>query len=123
MNPPRAPDIPRGGPSARPVLAFDVAHRVREIGLRTALGATTPSIIGLVLSRAVGITAGGVAVGMLIALALAPRLEDMLYGVDARDPLTFAGVALALGVIAAAAAGLPALRAARVDPNIALRAD
>lgn len=105
------------------VLAFDVAQRVREIGLRTALGATTPAIIRLVLSRAVSITAGGVVMGVLIALVLAPRLEDMLYGVHARDPLTFAGVAVALGLIALAASGLPALRAARVDPNVALRAD
>lgn len=105
------------------VLAFDVAQRVREIGLRTALGASTPSIIGLIVSRAALIAAGGVTIGVLIALVLAPRVEGMLYGVSARDPLTFAGVALALGLIALAASGLPALRAARVDPNIALRAD
>jgi ABC-type antimicrobial peptide transport system permease subunit len=105
------------------VLSFDVAQRVREIGLRTALGATTRAIIGLVISRALSITAAGVAIGMIIAVFFAPRLEDMLYGVEPRDPLTFAGVAVALGVISLFASGLPALRAARVDPNVALRAD
>jgi predicted permease len=105
------------------VLSFDVAQRVREIGLRTALGATTRAIIGLVISRALSITAAGVAIGMIIAVFFAPRLEDMLYGVEPRDPLTFAGVAVALGVISLLASGLPALRAARVDPNVALRAD
>jgi ABC-type antimicrobial peptide transport system permease subunit len=105
------------------VLAFDVAQRVREIGLRTALGATTRTIIALVLTRAAAITAAGVAAGLVIALVFAPRLEEMLYGVDARDPLTFLAVAISLGVISVLAAGLPALRAARVDPNVALRAD
>ncbi|HEX6134003.1 MAG TPA: ADOP family duplicated permease [Longimicrobiales bacterium] len=105
------------------VLAFDVAQRVREIGLRTALGATTRTIMGLVVARAAAITAAGVVLGIAVAFALAPRLESMLYGVGARDPLTFLGVAVTLGVISIAAAGLPALRAAKVDPNVALRAD
>ena len=105
------------------VLAFDVAQRVREIGLRSALGATRSTIVRLVVSRAFGITAAGVALGVAVALVFAPRLDDMLYGIEARDPLTFAGVAVVLGLISLAASGLPALRAARVDPNVALRAD
>jgi predicted permease len=105
------------------VLSFDVAQRVREIGLRTALGATTRGIVGIVLGRALRITVVGVAAGAAVALLLAPRLDSMLYGVDARDPLTFIIVAVTLGVISLVAAGVPALRAARVDPNVALKAD
>jgi hypothetical protein len=105
------------------VLAFDVAQRVREIGLRTALGASTRSIVALVVSRAVRITVVGVVVGAFVALVFAPRLRAFLYGVEPRDPLTFALVAVSLTVISLIAAGLPAWRAARVDPNVALRAE
>jgi predicted permease len=105
------------------VLAFDVAQRVREIGLRTALGASSGSIIRLVMSRAVRITAAGVAIGVLLALILAPRLRDMLYQVSPRDPLTFATVIVTLGTVSLVAAWIPAWRASRVDPNVALKAE
>jgi predicted permease len=105
------------------VLAFDVAQRVREIGLRTALGATTGTIMSLVLTRALRISVAGIVMGSVAALVLAPRLQAMLYGVQPRDPLTFMVVAVTLAAISVAAAGVPALRAARVDPNTALRAD
>jgi predicted permease len=105
------------------VLAFDVAQRVREIGLRSALGASSGSIIRLVLSRAVRITAMGVGIGVLLAFAFAPRLRDMLYQVSPHDPLTFATVVAALGVVSLAAAWFPAWRASRVDPNVALKAE
>jgi predicted permease len=105
------------------VLAFDVAQRVREIGLRSALGASSGSIIRLVLQRAVRITAIGAGIGVLLALVFAPRLRDMLYQVSPHDPLTFATVIIALSVVSLAAAWFPAWRAARVDPNVALRAE
>jgi putative ABC transport system permease protein len=105
------------------VLAFDVAHRVREIGLRTALGATHGAIMRLVLSRAARMTAAGLAAGAAIALVLAPRLSDMLYEIDPRDPIMFAVVAATLALVSLVAAGIPAWRAARVDPNVALRAE
>jgi predicted permease len=105
------------------VLAFDVAQRVREIGLRSALGATNRAIMTLVVSRALRITVVGVAAGVVLAFALAPRLGDMLYQTSPRDPLTFAAVALTLIVASLVAAAMPAWRAARVDPNVALRAD
>jgi putative ABC transport system permease protein len=105
------------------VLAFDVAQRVREIGLRTALGASTRAIMNLVISRAVRITSAGVICGAALALVLAPRLGDMLYGVGPRDPLTFGIVIVSLGLVSLIASGVPAWRASRVDPNIALRAD
>lgn len=105
------------------VLAFDVDQRVREIGLRSALGASLGGIVGIVVGRALRITLAGIIIGAGVAFVLAPQLGEMLYGVAPRDPLTYAAVALALGVISVVAAGLPALKAARVDPNVALRAD
>jgi predicted permease len=105
------------------LLAFDVAQRVREIGLRTALGANPGLIVRLVVSRAVRIVAAGVAAGALVALMLAPRVEAMLYDVGPRDPIVYIAVVVALGVVAVVAAGIPALRAARVDAMVALRAD
>jgi predicted permease len=103
------------------VLAFEVAQRVREIGLRGALGASRASILSLILARAVRITAAGIGIGALLALLLAPRLQDMLYHVEPRDPLTFLVVAGGLGLVSLCAAGLPAWRATRVDPTVALR--
>jgi putative ABC transport system permease protein len=105
------------------LLAFDVAQRVREIGLRTALGANTRLIVGLVVTRAVRLTALGVAAGGIAALIFAPRLKELLYEVRPRDPLVFGIVIATLGAVALVAAGLPALRAARVDAMVALRAD
>ena len=105
------------------VLAFDVAQRTREIGLRSALGARTGDVVGLVASRATRITAVGIALGLLAALLLAPRLESLLFGVGARDPVTFGAAALLLLTVAALASVGPAWRAARVEPNVALRTD
>jgi putative ABC transport system permease protein len=105
------------------VLAFDVAQRVREIGLRAALGASGGSIIKLVMSRAMRITAIGIGAGVLLAIILAPRLRDLLYQTSPHDALTLAGVTAALCVVALAAAWVPAWRASRVDPNVALKAE
>ena len=105
------------------VLAFDVAQRTREIGLRSALGADVQRIVAIVVGSAMRMTTIGLAIGVLTALALAPRIADLLYEVQPRDPLTFIAVTAVLLVVALVASGLPALRAARVDPNSALRGD
>jgi predicted permease len=105
------------------VLVFDVAQRTREIGLRSALGARTGDVVGLVAARAARITVAGIALGLLVALLLAPRLESLLFGIGPRDPVTFGAAALLLLAVAAMASVVPAWRAARVEPNIALRTD
>jgi putative ABC transport system permease protein len=105
------------------VIAFEVAERRREIGLRAALGASRPRVVRSVVLDAVRIAAVGIALGGAAALLLAPRLEGMLFDVGARDPLTVGGVALVLLVVAAAAAFAPAMRAAAVQPAEALRAE
>lgn len=108
------------------VMAYHVARRTREIGLRMALGATAPAILGATLRRGLALAAGGLAAGLLVALGAARLLGSLLYGtllygVTPADPLTFAGVAVLLLATALAACYLPARRATRVDPMTALR--
>jgi predicted permease len=105
------------------VLAFDVAQRTREIGLRNALGASTRRILSIVVGRAVRITLVGVTIGIVAALLLAPRVQQLLFDTPARDPLTITVVVVMLLITAIVAASVPAWRAARVDPNVALRAE
>jgi putative ABC transport system permease protein len=105
------------------VIAFDVTQRLREIGLRAALGASPGHLLGLILQRAVALAVAGLFVGVVAALLLAPRLETLLFGVDARDPFTYAVVAAVLLCAAVCAAAAPGARAARTDPNAALRVD
>jgi putative ABC transport system permease protein len=105
------------------VMAFDVAQRMREIGLRTALGASSPAIMRLIIGRALAITGLGVGLGTLLALLLGPRLRDMLYQVSPYDPLVYMVVIVTLCTVSVVAAAIPAWRAALVDPNVALRAD
>jgi predicted permease len=105
------------------VLAFDVAQRTREIGLRSALGAGTARIISIVVGRAVRMTGIGLAIGVGLALAMAPRIAELLFEVQPRDPATFLITTGVLLVVSIIASSLPALRAARVDPNTALRAE
>src|SRR5262245_6865036 len=105
------------------VLSYTVAQRTREIGVRMALGADARGVRALVVREGVALAAGGVALGGLGALATSRLLTTLLYGVSARDPLTFAGVALLLGVVGIIASYLPARRAAKVDPMVALRTE
>jgi ABC-type antimicrobial peptide transport system permease subunit len=105
------------------VLAFDVAQRTREIGLRNALGAGSGRILSSVVGRAVRITGAGAGIGVVIALAVGPRVEQLLFHARARDPLTLAAVSGVLLLTAVVAAAIPGWRAARVDPNVALRTD
>ena len=103
------------------VISFDVARRTREIGIRTALGARSGDVVGLVLGQGVRVTAVGAGIGVLLSIGLGGIVEALLFDVTARDPAVFALVSVTLLVVAAAASIGPAWRAARVDPVIALR--
>ncbi len=105
------------------LIAFDVAQRMRELGLRASLGATPASLLGLVVRRSFTLAGAGSAIGVALTLALAPRLGPLLFGVAPRDPLTLGVVVLVLGALACLSAALPAARAARADPNAALRTE
>jgi ABC-type antimicrobial peptide transport system permease subunit len=104
-------------------LAGVVAERFREIGLRSALGATPGDIVRLVLRQGLGLTAAGAAIGLVAVLAGAGAIRALLFGVGTRDIVTFLGVTLAVAAVAALASLVPAWRAVRVDPIVALRAE
>ena len=103
------------------VLAYSVAQRTREIGVRMALGARDSTVAGMVVREALGVVGVGLAIGVAGAVALTRVLATLLYNISPTDPVTFAGVTLALGAVAVAASYFPARRAARVDPIVALR--
>jgi putative ABC transport system permease protein len=105
------------------VIAFNVAQRAHELGVRVALGAQTGHILRLVVGEGVRVTALGIALGGLVALGVGRFVAPLLFQVSPRDPATLAGVAGALVAIAIAASGIPAWRASRVDPSVALRTD
>jgi ABC-type antimicrobial peptide transport system permease subunit len=105
------------------VISFSVTRRTREIGLRIALGARAGDVTLMVVRQALTLTSIGVAIGIGGALALTRFVQAMLFDVDARNPLTYLGVSGLLIVTAAAAAYLPARRAARISPSIALRSE
>jgi predicted permease len=103
------------------LLSYEVTRRTREIGIRMAVGAQPRNVIGLVLMKAVVLIAGGAVIGIGAALGVTRFLSSFLYGVKAGDPVTLAAVAVLLAVVALAACYIPAYRATRVDPLVALR--
>ena len=105
------------------VTSYSVSRRTREIGVRMALGADGRQVVRLVVRQGLTLTMIGIALGLGGAAATAPVLRSLLFGVSALDPLAFGGAALLFAVVAAAASYVPARRAMRVDPLIALRSE
>jgi predicted permease len=105
------------------VISYAVGQRTAEIGIRMALGAKRADVLGMVLTRGIKLALFGIALGLVAALAATRLMAHLLYGVSPTDPLTFAAVAAGLLAVAMTASYLPARRAARVDPMIALRHD
>jgi len=103
------------------VISYTVSQRQREIGIRLAVGAQREDVLQMVLSQGTKMALVGVAIGIGVALALARLMTGLLFGVTAHDPVTFAAVAALLVSVALLACYIPARRATRVDPMVALR--
>jgi ABC-type antimicrobial peptide transport system permease subunit len=103
------------------VMAYLVNQGTREIGIRVALGATRRNIVSLVVRQGMTLGLSGVAIGLAGAFLLTRLIRSLLFGVEATDPVTFVGIALLLGLVALLASYIPARRASRVDPLVALR--
>jgi putative ABC transport system permease protein len=103
------------------VMTYSVSRRTREIGVRMALGAQRNAMLAMVLRDAAILLGAGIAIGIAAALASGSVLNDMLYGTGARNPVVLVLVCIAVAVAGLAAAYIPAFRAARVDPMVALR--
>jgi ABC-type lipoprotein release transport system permease subunit len=105
------------------VIAYIVAQRTREIGVRIALGARRRDVVTAIVAQGVAMSAAGIAVGLLAALGLTRLMAALLYGVESTDPVTFAATAMLLAALAAVASWGAARRATRVDPVVALRSE
>jgi putative ABC transport system permease protein len=105
------------------VMAHSVAQRTREIGIRVALGARRSQILALVLRQGIALTLAGICIGLAGAAAITRYLEGMLFGLTPLDPATFVAVSVMLAMIATAASYVPARRATKVDPLVALRCE
>lgn len=105
------------------VISYSVNQRVQEIGIRMALGASATDLQGRILSQTLGLAAVGLALGMIVSRVLASALGSLLFGVKSGDPLTFIGMGALLIAVAAVAGYVPARRASRIDPMVALRSN
>jgi len=103
------------------VVAFSVARRTQEIGVRMALGAQRSDVLRMIVGEGARLAVVGLAIGIAVSFAITRLLSSLLFGVSATDPITFAGVAALLSVVALLASYIPARRAMRLDPNTALR--
>ena len=103
------------------VMAYSVAQRTREIGLRMALGSQRSGVVRLIVREGMSVGLAGVGIGLVSAIGLSRVLKALVFGVQVHDPATFAGVALVLTVVVLAACSLPARKASSLDPMIALR--
>jgi len=105
------------------LLAYAVARRTREIGIRVALGAEPRNVRRMILREGLAMTATGIVLGLLLGLAAGQACASMLYDVSPMDPVAFIGASIALAVAAMLACWLPALRATKISPMTALRAE
>jgi len=103
------------------VLALAVGQRTREIGVRMALGARVPSVLSLIMREGIALALAGLALGLAAAIILSRLLTRFLYGISPDDPVTYGVAIVVVGGVALAACAIPAWRAARVDPMVALR--
>ena len=103
------------------VLSYSIARRTNEIGIRMALGARQTNVLGMVFRETVRVVLLGIAIGLPLAFAATRLIASQLYGLSASDPVTIAGAVLVLLAVAMVACYIPARRASRVDPLVALR--
>jgi ABC-type antimicrobial peptide transport system permease subunit len=105
------------------VVSYVVSTRTDEVGIRMALGANTAAVVRLLVTSGTRLVLLGSGIGLAVSLLVTRSISGLLFGIDAFDPITFVAAPLVLGVTALLAAYLPAYRASRVDPVIALRTD